>query len=102
MDSPDLSMKVRMFFLCICISARFVESDYRVHRRRLSDLLTGEAPHMLENWNHGRKPPVSIHVARLCAMECPVQWDFAMDILGVLIGSVNNDGRHEALPISSG
>ena len=51
---------------------------------------------------HGLKPPVSIHVARWCVMDCPVQWDVVMEILEVLLGLVNNDGRHEALPISSG
>ena len=39
---------------------------------------------------HGLKPPVSIHVSRWCAMDYPVQWDVVMDILGVLLGLVNN------------
>ena len=51
---------------------------------------------------HGLKPPVSIHVARWCVMDCTVQWGVVINILGVLLGLVNNDGRHEALPISSG
>ena len=51
---------------------------------------------------HGLKPTDSIHVARWCVMDCPVQWDVVMEILGVLLGLVNNDGRHEALPISFG
>ena len=50
---------------------------------------------------HGLKPPVSIYVSRWCVVECPVQWGVVMDTLGVLLGLVNNDGRHEALPISS-
>ena len=50
---------------------------------------------------HGLKPPVSIHVSRWCVVDCPVQWDAAMEILGVILGLVNNDGRHEALAISS-
>ena len=50
---------------------------------------------------HGLKTPVSIHVAILCVMDCPVQWDVVMEIFGLLLGLVNNDGRHEALPISS-
>ena len=50
----------------------------------------------------GHKPPVSIHVSRWCVMDCSVQWDVVMEILGVLLVLVNNDGRHEALPISSG
>ena len=49
---------------------------------------------------HGLKPPVSIHVSRWCVMDCPVQWGVVMEILGVLLVLVNNDGRHEALPIS--
>ena len=51
---------------------------------------------------HGLKPLISIHIARWCVMDCPVQWDVAMEILGVLPGLVNNDGRHEAFPIISG
>ena len=50
---------------------------------------------------HGLKPPVSIHVARWCVMEFPVQWDVVMEILGVLLGLVNRYGRHEAFTISS-
>ena len=50
---------------------------------------------------HGLKPPVSIHVAIWCVVDCLVQWDIVMEILGVLLGLVKNDGRHEALPISS-
>ena len=51
---------------------------------------------------HDIKPPVSIHIARWCVMDCPVQWDVVMEILGVLLGLVKNDGRHEAFPIRSG
>ena len=51
---------------------------------------------------HGLKPPVSIHVGRWCVMDCPVQWDVVMEILGLLLGLVNNDGRHEAFTIISG
>ena len=47
----------------------------------------------------GLKPPVSIHVARECVMDCPVSWDVVMEILGVLLGLVNNNGRHETLSI---
>ena len=50
---------------------------------------------------HELKPPISIHVAIWCLMECPVQWGAMMDILRVLFGLVNNNGRHEALPIIS-
>ena len=50
---------------------------------------------------HGHKPTVFIHVARWCVMDCPVKWDVVMEILGLLLGLVNNNGKHEALPISS-
>ena len=50
---------------------------------------------------HGLKPPVYIHVARWCVMECTVKWYVVMEILGVLLGLVNNDVRYEAFPISS-
>ena len=51
---------------------------------------------------HGLKPPIFIHVAIWCVMDCLVQCDVVMDILGVLLGLVNNNGRHEALPVRSG
>ena len=51
---------------------------------------------------HGLKPPVSIHVARWCVMDCPVQWGVMMEILGVLLDLVNKYSRNEALPISLG
>ena len=35
---------------------------------------------------HGLKPQVSIHVSRWWVMDCPVQWDVVMEILGVLLG----------------
>ena len=57
---------------------------------------------MFEELGHGLKPPVSVHVAIWYVMDCPVQWDVVMDILGVLLGLVNNYGRHEELPISLG
>ena len=50
---------------------------------------------------HGLKPFISIHVARWCVMDFPVKWDVVMEFLGVLLGLVNKDGRHEELPISS-
>ena len=50
---------------------------------------------------HGLNLPVSIHVYRWCVVDCPVQWDVVMEILGLLFGLVNNDGSHEAFPISS-
>ena len=50
---------------------------------------------------HGLKPPVCIHVARWCVMDCPVQWGFVMEILGLILVLMKSDRRHEALPISS-
>ena len=51
---------------------------------------------------HDLKPPVSIHVDRWCVVDCTVQWDVVVEILGLLLGLVDNNGRHEAFPISSG
>ena len=51
---------------------------------------------------HGLKPYVYIHIAIWCVMDCSVQWDVVMEILGVLLGLVKNYGRHEALIIRSG
>ena len=51
---------------------------------------------------HGLKPPVSIHLSIWCVIDCPVQWNVVMEILGVLLGFVKNDVRHEAFPIRSG
>ena len=51
---------------------------------------------------NGFNPFVSIHIPIWCVMDYPVQWDVEVDILGVLLGLVQNDGWHEALPISSG
>ena len=50
---------------------------------------------------HGLKQPVSIHVSRWCVMDCTVQRDVVIEILGVLLGLVNNDGTHETLPTNS-
>ena len=43
---------------------------------------------------HGLMPPVSIHVAIWCVMDCPVRWGVVIEILGVLLGLVKNDWRH--------
>ena len=43
---------------------------------------------------HGLKPPVSIRVSRWCVMDCPLQWHVVMEILGLLLGLVNNYVRH--------
>ena len=50
---------------------------------------------------HGIKPPVPIHVSIWCVMDYTVQWDVVTEILEVLLGLENNDGRHEAFPIRS-
>ena len=50
---------------------------------------------------YGIKLSVSIHVSIWCVLDCLVQWDAVVDILGVLLVLVNNDGRHEAFPIRS-
>ena len=52
-------------------------------------------------FGHGLKPPVYTRVNRWCVMDRTVQRDVVMDILVVLLGSVNNYGRHEVLPIIS-
>ena len=48
---------------------------------------------------HRFKPPVYFHITIWCVMEYTVQWRVEVDIFGVLLGLVQNDGWHEALPI---
>ena len=55
-----------------------------------------------EELGHGFKPPVSIHIPVWCVAYYPVQWDVEVEILGVLLCLVHNDGRNEALPIGLG
>ena len=50
----------------------------------------------------GFKPPISIHIPRWCLMDFPVQWDVEVDISGLLLGLVRNDGWHKALSIGPG
>ena len=52
--------------------------------------------------DHGLKPHICIHVSRWYVMDCPVQWDVVIEILGLLLGLVNNNGTHESFPISLG
>ena len=52
--------------------------------------------------DHGLKPPISIHVSIWCVIDCPDQWYVVMDILGVILGLVYNDGWHEEFPIILG
>ena len=51
---------------------------------------------------HGLKPPIYIHVARCCVMDCPVQSNVVLEILGVILRLANNDGRNEEFSISLG
>ena len=51
---------------------------------------------------HGFKPHISIHIHRCCVMDCTVQWDFEVDISGLILGLVDNDRCNEALTIRSG
>ena len=89
-----------VFVLHLCQGAVFemtivyIEEEYLILDRG-GDTYVGEL-------GHGINTPVSICVARWCVMDCPVQLDVVMEILGVLLGLVNNNGRHEALPIRSG
>ena len=46
---------------------------------------------------HGFKPPLYIHMPIWCVMDCPVQWDVEVEILGLLLGLVHNDRLQEAL-----
>ena len=50
---------------------------------------------------NGFKPPLFIHIAKWFVLEYPVQWDFEVDILGVLFCLVQNDGQTEAFTIRS-
>ena len=48
------------------------------------------------------KPHVFIHIHRWCVMDCTVQRYVEVDILGVLLGLVHNDGWHKEYPIVLG
>ena len=61
----------------------------------------GDATYVGE-FGHRLNPPVSIHISIWCVMEFPVQWDVVIDILGLFLGLVNNEGRNEEFPISLG
>ena len=50
----------------------------------------------------GFKTPVSIHITIWCVMDYPFRWDVEVDILGLILVLIHNDGWHEALPIISG
>ena len=41
---------------------------------------------------HGFYPSVSIHITRCRVFDYPVRWDILVDISGVLLGLVHNDG----------
>ena len=51
---------------------------------------------------HDFKTLVSIHISRWCVIDCPVQWDVEVDISGLLIGLVYNDGQYGALTVILG
>ena len=78
-------------YFCYCAVAKVtivpIEEEYLI-------VDMGGATYVGELGN-GIKPPISIHAARWCVMECPLQWDFVMKILVFLLGLVNNDGRNE-------
>ena len=71
----------------------YIEEEYMIVDRGGSEYV-GEL-------GHGLKPPVFIHVSIWCVMDCTVKWDVVMYILGLLLGLVNNNERHEVFPISS-
>ena len=50
-----------------------IEEEYMIFDRR-------GAAYVVE-FRHGLKPPISVHVAILCVMECPFKWDVVMEIL---------------------
>ena len=70
-----------------------IEAEYLIVDR-IGAVYVGELGHEI-------KSPVSIHVYIWCVVDCPVQWDVVMEILRLLFGLVNNNGMHEAFPISS-
>ena len=51
--------------------------------------------------SHGFKPPISIHIPRFYVIDCKVQWDFVMDILGVFLGLVQSEGCHEVARVKT-
>ena len=51
-----------------------------------------------EELGNGLKQHVFIHVAICHLMDFPVQWYVVMEIMVVILGLVNNDGRHKHRP----
>ena len=45
---------------------------------------------------------VSIHISRWCVVYYPFQWNFEVEILGVIFCLVHNDGQREAFPTGLG
>ena len=88
-ESPALSMKIRMIFFAFVLGSGH-QSEYRVHQEECLIFDRGDATYV-GVLVHGIKPYVSIHVARWCVV----------DILRLLLGLVNNDGRYKAFTSSS-
>ena len=94
--------KGRIFLRIVCLGAPIARSDFRVPSKNGVLLLTGEAPHTLENWVMDFSRSVYIRINIWCEMYCPVQWGIIADMLVALLGLVHNYGRHEEYTISSG
>ena len=50
---------------------------------------------------HGFEKPICINIPRWCVLDCLVQWNVEVEILGLLLGLVHSSGLNEALPIRS-
>ena len=87
-------------FLCIFVRVR-LSKWLSCPSKKIIWLLTGEALHMLDNWVMALSHPSLPMYPDGVVVDCPVQWDSVMEILGVILGLVNNDGRHESFLISS-
>ena len=79
--------------MVVKVTIVYIEEEYLIVDRG-GAAYVGELDHRL-------KPPGSTHVARWCVMDYPVQCGVVMEILGLLLGLVNNNRRREALPFSS-
>ena len=61
---------------------------------RVGATYVGELGHVFEQ-------PFSVHIPRWCVVYCTFQWDVEVEILGLILDLVHNDGLHEAFPIGS-
>ena len=89
------------FFCTSFVLLRGCQSDCRVHQRKYI-IVDRRGPTYVGELGNVFKLPISIHIPIWCVMDSPVQWDFEVEILLVLLGLVHNDGWHEALPTSWG